>query len=855
MLSFIDRVAYSIGQAAISVVDLELVRTVNGAILYGTTRYGGTMAAWRIDKNEVKLIGSVQHQRPDGAGAIAGIAVLDLSDGKAVLTGGGTGGALALRPLGNDGSLGANISLGTTGIGGDLENTISVSLGANETVVFGAISGMSGIGRLHISGDGKVLSSSRVDHSEPMAVIASVAFLSGNILYGVTESGSLTSWRIDVNGDLTRAFVIGPDDGLWIADSSVLVSAVVDGVRYLVVAASGSSSISTVRISSDGQMRVADHIRDDLNSRFDSVSALEVVEFGDATFVIAGGADDGISVWRLLPGGRLLSIVHLDDGMVGGLSNINAISSVVIGDGIDIFVAGQEGGLVRLRFVPPSGQLLFDGGRPTGGSGADILMDGAGVTVMTGGMGADVFVMIADGVEDTITDFQLGIDRIDLSAWGLIYSLDALNISATATGMVIRYGREVLHVHARGGSIDPAKLNYRDLIDGTRSPIMMPDLPPPIDRPGGFDGSAANDTLRGTNSDDVIYGQGGADHLYGGGGADRIFGGTGHDFLDGGGGNDTIFGGDGDDVLIGGSGQDSMDGGAGNDSIYGGVGNDWMHGGPGNDLLEGGDGADELRGGQGSDTLHGNQMDDRLWGMDGDDFLFGGVGNDELFGGNGNDYLVGDLGNDTLHGEWGNDLIFGGSGNDLIYAGMGDDTVWMGAGNDHVIGGAGHDLIYGEDGNDFMSGGEGHDWLYGGNGNDWFQGGPGNDTIYGGNGNDTIIGGAWRDVLYGGAGADVFMFRAYYDSYPGASRDVIMDFVVGLDRIHLAHLNNDQFKGGDAPLKFVGNAIFSGNAAEVRTVAEQGGQLIAIDLDGDGRGDLQIFLQGASPLGADDFIL
>ena len=51
-----------------------------------------------------------------------------------------------------------------------------------------------------------------------------------------------------------------------------------------------------------------------------------------------------------------------------------------------------------------------------GGGGNDVLNGGAGADRLTGGSGKDVFVF-PDTSRDTITDFQHGVDKIDLGWW------------------------------------------------------------------------------------------------------------------------------------------------------------------------------------------------------------------------------------------------------------------------------------------------------------------------------------------------------------------------------------------------------------------------------------------------------
>ena len=86
-----------------------------------------------------------------------------------------------------------------------------------------------------------------------------------------------------------------------------------------------------------------------------------------------------------------------------------------------------------------------------GGAGDDFLHDGAGSDQMTGGAGADTFVLARDGQADHIQDFQQGLDHIDLSDWGRIYSAASLTITSTATGAVISYGDERLELTSSAG--------------------------------------------------------------------------------------------------------------------------------------------------------------------------------------------------------------------------------------------------------------------------------------------------------------------------------------------------------------------------------------------------------------------
>lgn len=63
-----------------------------------------------------------------------------------------------------------------------------------------------------------------------------------------------------------------------------------------------------------------------------------------------------------------------------------------------------------------------------GGDGADVLISNAGDDIMTGGNGADTFVLgPRTSGTITITDFQNGVDHIDLRAFGFDANGDSPN--------------------------------------------------------------------------------------------------------------------------------------------------------------------------------------------------------------------------------------------------------------------------------------------------------------------------------------------------------------------------------------------------------------------------------------------
>lgn len=202
------------------------------------------------------------------------------------------------------------------------------------------------------------------------------------------------------------------------------------------------------------------------------------------------------------------------------------------------------------------------------------------------------------------------------------------------------------------------------------------------------------------------------------------------------------------------------------------------------------------------------------------------------------DQAAGTMGADWMRGRGGDDRLVGAHGIDRIAGGAGADT---------LIGNLGHDLIRGGTGDDVVEGNRGQDRLFGNLGLDVLMGGRGDDMLDGAGGGDRLIGGAGRDSLRGGAGIDSFVFQAASDSARGQdTRDVIVDFKQGADVIDLAAI--DEFT-------FIGQAAFTGTAGELRFHYRGQATVIAADLDGDGRADMQVEVTGRHALETTDFLL
>ena len=776
-------VAQAAGEADLSrITDLVLARVAGGDTrLFATTRADGRLESWSIGGNGLSLEDTVELSGSDRAGAAAQIAVVETPGDPALLSGGDRAPFALWRA---QEEFGPARTLGGTGLPGGLADPEALSLPGGRIAVYGGLSDRRGIGAVLLDPDGGLSRIATLPTpaalSDPVTALAH-ARLGGTDYLFATSAGvpGLGVFSISRDGRLTDRGGLSAEDGLWVSRATTLSAIEAYGSDYLVLGAAGSSSISVIRAGRDGALSVTDHLLDDRDSRFAGITALETVSHRGRSYVISGGADDGISLHLLLPDERLLGLAHLADGPTSGLSNVSSLAARGAGNGIDIFVASAtETGLTRLRADLGAQGVTETGSRATGGTGADllvatgegrlsagagddILIDGAGADRLRGGAGADIFVLGIDGRTDVIEDFETGKDRVDLSAWPMLRDISQLRATRMEAELRLVYGTETLILRGADGRAPRLEdLDTGDLIGATHLPLRSvaghsappseTPLTPPTTVTEGYEARqraeaearkraeaekrAEEPVPPDTDPDPPVVSEPDkdvTDHLAGGAGADRLSGGAG---------SDRIFGGAGDDRLFGRKGSDHLTGGAGNDR------------------LEGGAQDDRLFGGTGQDLLRGQGGNDRLLGQKGNDRLFGGVGADRLGGGAGDDRLSGGKGADLLKGHGGGDTLLGQKGNDRLLGGAGSDRLGGGANDDRLSGGRGSDLLKGHGGDDTLLGQKGADRLLGGNGADRLSGGSQADRLFGGRGADRLDGGAGGDLLTGGKGADSFVF-------------------------------------------------------------------------------------------------
>ncbi|KQS96382.1 MULTISPECIES: M10 family metallopeptidase C-terminal domain-containing protein [unclassified Rhizobium] len=370
------------------------------------------------------------------------------------------------------------------------------------------------------------------------------------------------------------------------------------------------------------------------------------------------------------------------------------------GDGNDV-MDGRGDMSARLYGGDGNDTMISIGNDVYGGNGNDTLtFYGGGIALLNGGQGADIFkvpprvISEYSGPQAVIEDFKIGIDRIDVSGFGVtsFAQLKAL------FELPERGGRGTYFDAYYGATGWYSEGEYSVEIRG----IRMEDL-----SASDFIFAASTTKPRaGTALDDVIFAGSGNDRINGSSGYDKLFGGAGNDVLIGGYGTNELYGEEGSDTFVINAARNGKQSSQHIGDFEAGVDKIDLSATGISDfeqlqfILEPMDGQlrfrmaiDEyehsvlLRGVRAGDlkasdfifyqgegkVVSGSTFMDRMFGSRFADTLSGRVGNDELLGGGGNDRLLGGDGDDTLYGGAGNDILEGGAGNDRLYGGTGTD--------------------------------------------------------------------------------------------------------------------------------------------------------------------------------------
>ncbi len=472
MLQF-ERVVATGTAALDSGIGDTALKTFNGeTYLYSTSGSGGGLVSWRLvegagpkEQDQQYFDASIAHQvgRSGTPIHLAGNnqLVLDVD----------TAPGLVGYELNADGTIGALQETDALAGGGDIAAAVQVTIGAGDLLAL-AHEDTGQIGTYSINGDGSLSPAHSINASA--STLQTLQSGSNHFIVGAdATSGTISSYSID-QGSGVLSEVAGNDDiqTLGISSPTAVETIQAYGKSWIVVAGSQSNSLSVMELDASGQLKPTDHILDTLHTRFGAVQDLSILEVNGRVFVVAGGGDDGITLFTMTPDGQLIHMDSFADTLDSGLQNVQTISVAHMGDELQIFVSSQHDagltqlsvsiadlGIVAKGFGTVTGtaqdDMLKGGILDTildGGAGDDMLITGTSSTTMTGGAGADIFVIRQTSGPTLITDFHAGTDRLDLTDYPFLRTPAQLDFTSTAQGAQIAYRDETIELVSANGT-------------------------------------------------------------------------------------------------------------------------------------------------------------------------------------------------------------------------------------------------------------------------------------------------------------------------------------------------------------------------------------------------------------------
>ncbi|MEM6409456.1 MAG: hypothetical protein AAF700_13715, partial [Pseudomonadota bacterium] len=549
---------------------------VPGAVIYVLARgeEGGSLAAYGFSQpGSVARIDELLGDLTPGAGIEGTLGQMTLDGGEVLVTIGASRTELwgaALSPSGGfDGDF---VIASAEPLPSDLIQMKAAEL-YGTSYAYGTRLGSDAFDIWRVASDGSFQDRFSVSSGLGSSTMGIAAFetleVGGKPLLLAASDGALTlaSYTLNGAGIPTMLANVAMAGGMGIATPTDLAVAHVNGQSFALVAAAGSSSLTVFRVSATGALTAIDHVLDDRATRFANVTELEVIQVGPHAFAALAGSDDGISLFQILPTGRILHLQSLEDHTETVLRNVSALALGAEGGHLQIYASGAEDGLTvfetetalagQLHQAHPGGASLVGGAGYDvlqggagddyliAGSGGGVLIDGAGRDRLQGGAGQDVFILDFDGDYDIVTDFDPTQDRLDLSAWQFLRSSAQLDVETVSGGANIRFNGERLDIR----TTDANPLSLDDLLSAglIAQSRILPEwvgYAPDSEIEGALSrltGTAEADELHGGAGDEELFGLGSEDLLRGNAGDDMLNGGAGADFMNGGPGSDTYY--------------------------------------------------------------------------------------------------------------------------------------------------------------------------------------------------------------------------------------------------------------------------------------------------------------------------
>ncbi|MEO0999288.1 MAG: hypothetical protein AAFW69_01590 [Pseudomonadota bacterium] len=371
--------------------------------------------------------------------------------------------------------------------------TAAVTPGGNRTLLVAAQRGTPGLEVHQLANNGKLAPLHSIPDTPdlPLGDVTALAVWDGknDLIYAASAfDAGIAAFTVKRTGELLVESVVEPGPKAAFGRITALEFVEAGALGYLVAADAATGSLLLFKARPGGKLKHLSTVSDGAETAI--AGATEIAGFTGADgkpYVAVSGAEGGVSIFLIDALPRIDRLKHVgtaaDDpfdpmGPVGALTVTTLSGETIVAVGS---AAGHGLRTHALTLTRPEVEVI--GGRGDdalqgtgvdellygshgadvirGGGGDDLLIDGRASDTLTGGAGADVFELWPDDATEEITDFELGLDRIDLSAFPRLHGLSGLEINPRSFGANVFVGAEKLVLR----SADGATLEAADLAE------------------------------------------------------------------------------------------------------------------------------------------------------------------------------------------------------------------------------------------------------------------------------------------------------------------------------------------------------------------------------------------------------
>ncbi len=135
-------------------------------------------------------------------------------------------------------------------------------------------------------------------------------------------------------------------------------TAVISGTTYLFVAAALGYAVMVFSIDTDGTLKYADHVIDNITLEIGGASSVSTAVVSGTTYLFASGLfDDGVSVFRVADDGTLTNVDNVSDNDILNLDHHVSLSTAAVSGMTYLFAAGNSDDGISVFRVADDGTL------------------------------------------------------------------------------------------------------------------------------------------------------------------------------------------------------------------------------------------------------------------------------------------------------------------------------------------------------------------------------------------------------------------------------------------------------------------------------------------------------------------